>query len=381
MKKVLTALICIVVCLSCFACGKAGALLSGKTNDGADEQSVTSSASLSLDSQDAQVASPLNANGDPYSLTSYVGYIEYGCYPQTIAHHKAVAEMSQTTDSTGYYYSTWDNEHYAKISKSKVYGKRFKFSDETLIAENETYYFKVEPIKWWVFFSGDMVGSAGGTVTLISDLILDSREYCSDYALSLTSNTYCINDVTHNDQAVAANNWGYSNLRAWLNDDFLKKAFSAEEERLLCSRSTSFVTNVYKEDDATEKIWVPSSTEMIAYKTLFNALTSSLSAHYAPYLAQVSDYARCRDTFISIYPDYYGCGRYWTCTATKPSDIKGSDDEKEKIASYRAAFVACDNYDTSGTKGESVGSSYMGVRPVICMYANDMTALLKDVEE
>ena len=382
MKKVLTALICIVVCLSCFACGKAGALLSGKTNDDTDGQSVTSSASLSLDSKGAQVASPLNANGDPYSLTNYVGYIEYGYYPQTIAHHRAVAEMSQTTDSTGYYYSTWDNEHYAKISKSKVYGKRFKFSDETLIAENETYYFKVEPIKWWVFFSGDMAGGAGSTVTLISDVILDSREYCSDYALSLSSNTYCINDVTHNGEAVAANSWGYSDLRSWLNGDFLKKAFSVEEERLLCSRNTSFVTNVYKEDDATEKIWVPSSTEMIAYKTLFNALTGSLSGHYAPYLAQVSDYARCRDTFISIYPDYYGCGRYWTSTALKPSDVKVSDDdEKAKIASYKAAFVACDNFDTSGPKGESVGSSYMGVRPVICMYTSDVTALLKDVEE
>ncbi|MBO4539795.1 MAG: hypothetical protein J5781_05920 [Clostridia bacterium] len=386
MKKVLTALVCIVVCLLCFACGKAGALLTGKTDDNATEQgdNAHSSATLPLDSN-KEVSYPLNANGDPYTLSTYVGFIEFGCYPQTIAHHRAVAEMSQTTDSTGYYYSTWDNEHYAKITKAKVYGKRFKFTDETLIAENETYYFKVEPIKWWVFFSGDMVGGAGGTVTLISDVILDSHEFCSDYTYDIfgdVSDVYYINDVTHNGQVVIANNWGYSDLRSWLNNDFLKKAFSVEQERLLCSRNTDFVTNVYKADDATEKIWVPSSAEMLAYKTLFSSLTSSLAGHYAPYLAQVSDYARCRDTFISIYPDYYGCGRYWTSTAIKPSDVKGVDDDKKAmVASYKAAFVACDNHDNSGAKGESVGSSYMGVRPVICMYTGDVTSLLKDIEE
>ena len=362
MKKLLTALCCLVTCLSCFACGKAGVLF-GQT-DASKQEEVTSSATLPLGSNETQDSFPLNADGNPaYALPGYVGYIELGSYPQTIAHHRAVAEMSLTTDATGYYYSTWDNEHYAKISKAKVYGKRFKFSDETLIAENETYYFKVEPIKWWVFFSGDMVGGNGNTITLIADMILDSHEFCTEYSYNILSREYFRND----NESVYANNWAYSDLRTWLNDEFKKKAFSLEEERLLLTRNTSVVTELFRSDDATEKIWVPSTVEIAAYSKLFSALSLTMQGHYASNLAQVSDYARCRDTFISIYPEYYGCGRYWTST---PGD-----------ASYRAGFAACDNHDPAGPAGESVGSSYMGVRPVICMYTSDVTALLKDVEE
>ncbi len=362
MKKVLTALICLVTCLSCFACGKAGALFSEKTGSAPQEVVSSSPADLPLGGNEAQPSFPLNANGDPYSLASYVGYIELGSYPQTIAHHKAVAEMSQTTDSTGYYYSTWDNEHYAKISKSKVYGKRFKFSEDSLIAENETYYFKVEPIKWWVFFSGDMVGAGSETITLISEQILDSHDFCAEYSPDLTSATQ---EYYRDDNPdVLANEWAYSDLRTWLNDEFLKKAFSLADERLLVARATPGANDA--DPALTEKVWVPSNPEITAYRGLFSVLSATLQAHHATYLSQVSDYARCRNTFISIYPDYYGSGRYWTSSAGNTS--------------YRASFAACDNHDKSGTAGESVGSTYMGVRPVICLYASDVTAILKDVE-
>ncbi len=366
-KKVLTALVCFVclaACLTCFACGKTGALIADKTGPMSQEAVSSSPDDLSAEHNNEERPSfPLNANGDPFSLAGYVGYIELGSYPQTIAHHKAVAEMSQTTDSTGYYYSTWDNEHYAKIAKSKVYGKRFKFSEDSLIAENETYYFKVEPIKWWVFFSGELVGGSEGTITLIADQILDSHDFCTEYSLNIISQDYFRND----NPDVLANDWAHSDLRTWLNDDFLKKAFSLEEERLLVARTTSFVPTGTNDPSPTERIWVPSNLEITAYKGLFDALSDTLQSHHAAYLSQVSDYARCRNTFISIYPDYYGCGRYWTSSAGNNT--------------YRAAFAACDNHDKSGSTGESVGSTYMGVRPVICLYTEDVTALLQDVEE
>ena len=368
MKKALASLLCILLGISLMACG-AKTIQSSSNEKTPSEQAEmtekTTTVSLSLDPE--KIASyPLNADetDSPFSLTGYIGYIEMGYYPQTIAHHRAVAAMSQTTDSTGYYFSTWDNEHYAKIVKAKVFGKRFKFSEDSLITENETYYFKVEPIKWWVFLSGDSASTdSDKKITLISELILDSSAFCSDYSQNIATLEYFRDD--HPDE-VYANNWGYSDLRGWLNNEFMKKAFSVAEERRLLERNTSSVSSPYDAESATEKIWVPSAVEMRAYQRLYSALNLSMRNHYVQMTALVSDYARCRNTFMSIYPDFYGCGRYWTTSAGNTT--------------YRVSYVPCDYHDDGGN-GESVGSSFMGVRPVICMYASDVTPILQDVEE
>lgn len=375
MRKALVSLLCLLVGLSLMACG--AQTLRPSSSDKTPEKVQTSEdaettasqgLSIVLDPTKA-VSYPLNADETdlPFSLAGYIGYIEMGYYPQTVAHHKAVAAMSQTTDSTGYYISSWDNEHYAKIAKPKTNGKRLKFSEDSLIDEKKVYYFKVEPIRWWVFLSVDSTlgptDNGDKKITLISDMILDSYAFCDEYQEDIATREYFRSD--HPDE-IHANNWAYSELRTWLNNDLLKKIFSVAEEKRLISRNTSSVSSPYDPESATEKIWVPSAIEMNAYQRLFSAINFNMQGHYAQMTAQVSDYARCRNTFMSIYPAYYGCGRYWTSTPGNTT--------------YRVAYVPCDNHDDGG-KGESVGASFMGVRPVICMYASDVTPILQDVED
>ncbi len=367
MKKMITLLLCLLLAYSLIACGTIASQTvsspssSGRTSSSSSEQK---SESVPLSPSGSEATSlPLNADTNSgYSLFgNYIGYIEFGSYPQTIAHHKAVQEMSETSDANGYYFSTWDNCYYAKITKSKVYGARFNFTTDTLIKDGETYYFKVEPIKWWVFIDASTAVSEGNSVTLISDCILESHDFCDSYERNPITQTYFRTD----DITVYANNWAYSELRSWLNTELVKKIFTAEEEKKLLVRQTSSVTSSYKESDPTEKIWVPSSAEMLAYQTIFAAMPSARQSHYAQMTAIVTDYARCKNTFISIYPDYYGCGRYWTTTPGNNS--------------YRVAFVPCDYHD-NGTAGESAGATYMGVRPVIRLRSEDVSDILQDVE-
>ncbi len=370
MKKVLLLLLCLSLGFSLIACG----LIQNQTSPVLEEKEEPIVVSLGSETVEVvQADPPLNAptlNYGGFSIYGYyLGYIEMGSYPQTLAHHKAVAEMSLATDATGYYYSTWDNCHYAKVSKAKIYGKRFKFSDDTFITENEVYYFKVEPVRWWVFIDSESAVSAGSTITLISEGILDSYAFCLDENRSQDIFTQSYYRTDYPD--VLANSWGYSDLRTWLNTEFLTRVFSVAEERLLVSRNTSSVTGIYNQEDPTEKIWVPSANEILAYQKVISAFNIQTLKSYATTTAVVSDFARCRSTFMSIYPEFYGCGRYWTTTA-------GSE-------SYQVAYVPCDNhdYDIENTKlyGETVSMDCIGVRPVIRMYANDVTGKLQEPEE
>ncbi len=304
----------------------------------------------------------LPSNADTEDITSgtpFLGYINLGVYPQTVAYYKAVDRMSETVDETGYYISEYDNEHYVKVAKAKVYGTKYRFSDEDIIKGDNLYYFKVEPIKWRVYLKADVKGG-DVIIYLISDTILDSHAFCTGYEMNYADGLYYRSDSP----SVLADNWGYSDLRKWLNDDFIKNAFSPAEREKLVGRETSSVNKntPYIEQDNTEYVWVPTYAEasLLASK---RALTT--------------DYARVRSTFMSIYPAYYGNGRYWTTTA-------GSD-------SYRGAYIADyaeRTFDDSGNpivpaslKGESVGSVFVGVRPVISVLLKDGIEILTEEEE
>jgi hypothetical protein len=290
--------------------------------------------------QNADIASVVTYN--------YYGFVYFGEYPQTVADKDAVKQMSKVTDSTGYYVSASDNEHYAKISSADVHvtdvfdDQTYKFNDESDITDGETYYFKVEPIKWNVYGRLD-ISTAEIRIYLVSDFILDSRQFCSSYAEDLTTTDWYVKDTT-----VPANNWAYSSLRTWLNSDsFYGAAFTADEKAKIVARDTTSVNDVCKEGDTTENVYVPTYAE---------AVTMNDSK------AKVSDYGRCRGTFIADSDNYYGNGRWWLCTAGEKT--------------YQAAYVS-DNNVVSRT-GESVGSTFMGVRPAITISVDSAFEILQE---
>lgn len=136
-------------------------------------------------------------------------YLYFGTYPQTLK-EKYVSIVSTNSDKDGYYLGN-DGERYAKVVATQIYpiyGILY-FNNSSRIVKGDTYYFKVEPIKWKIEEQNN------GVYKLISNLIIDNQKYYS-------SEGYRKID----EQKIYENNYEYSDIRNWLNNDFLNKAFS-----------------------------------------------------------------------------------------------------------------------------------------------------------
>ena len=77
--------------------------------------------------------------------------VYYGTYPQTVVDDSSLISSlnSLTSNANGYY--EFEGEEYAKVVADPygtVYGTGYKFINGSTIQSGQTYYFKVEPIKW-----------------------------------------------------------------------------------------------------------------------------------------------------------------------------------------------------------------------------------------
>lgn len=389
MKKitVLLSLLLTVVCLFCFAaCGanvsrvalnrsetdRTESLDEGKEY-GSIEEAKEDVLSANIDEETAAYA-------DDGFLFGYFGYVEYGMYPQTVATKDALKQMSQTTDGTGYYVSAFDNAHYARIAVASVYGNRYEFSNEKEITARDTYYFKVEPIKWQVFGQADL-STGMRTLYLLSDLILDSSEFiaANKFTEDPGEGVFYIKDSTKQ-----PSDWFSSDLRTFLNDEFRFKAFTAEEQQKLIPQETTVTVIEENEEtgEAEEKEQVLSD---LVFALSYERASSIIDTYR---VAQVSDYARCRGTFMSVHANWYGNGRWWTST---PGSKMGAETYTDRDSSYRVSFIS--DYIANGVtetvaaaesvmvQGESVASTYMGVRPAIMISVDSAYEILTEEEE
>lgn len=353
-RKVAFLLICVFTICFLVGCGQVaqGGSPSGDVDKNTEKGESKGENKTELVVKDGEVNfGPNNADGD--ISFGEIGYVTFGYYPQTVATKDALKQMSETTDSTGYYKSAYDGEYYAKIAVADVYNLYegdYEFSDEKTIKSRGTYYFKVEPIKWRVY-GVQSLDDGTRTLYLVSDVILDSSAFLSN---ELYSENPANGEFYRKDNGAVANNWAYSTLRQFLNGDFYKEAFGrldGKEAAKMEERDVSVVTKEFDENDRTDKVYALSTVEAAV-------LSKFLSA-------QVSDYARCRGTFMSVYPELYGNGRYW---------LTGRGDK-----TYRAAYVS-DNKSVS-VKGESVGSEFVGIRPAIAINVEADTEIKTDEEE
>lgn len=109
----------------------------------------------------------------------------FGSYPQSVITEKD-GEIYTTLKNT----DNWDKNGDATIDNIKYH-------------KTKKGYFKYEPIKWRV------LQSENGEAFLLSDVILDKKAYDESYEY-----------IT----------WEESSLRAWLNEKFMNRTFSAEEK-------------------------------------------------------------------------------------------------------------------------------------------------------
>ena len=147
-----------------------------------------------------------------YFTIDNMTYVYYGTYPQTVVDDSSlISSLNSLTSTNANGYYEFEGEEYAKVV-AHPYATGHKFINGSTIS-GQTYYFKVEPIKWRVLEEAD------GTYTLLSEYIIDGQAFYTSF-----------NNRTIGDQTIYANNYEHSTIREWLNNAFYNKAFSTPEK-------------------------------------------------------------------------------------------------------------------------------------------------------
>ena len=241
------------------------------------------------------------------------GYILFGQYPQTIKASNVT--VGYVANEDGYYLGS-DGERYAKVVASP-YESWYKFSDNSSVTSGNTYYFKVELIRWRILSE-----SNGKALILCDDTI--ANHYYHNTTLS----------TTIDGQTVYANNYKYSDIRAWLNDEFYKTAFGELQQALIqitevdnSAGSTGNSSNRYACENTFDNVFLLSSRD------------TTNGFHFT------SDYSRA--TGALIYDggsENYGNGVWWLRSPSSNSASKAQCDGWSSVSVVGDKYVNIDNY-------------------------------------
>ena len=215
------------------------------------------------------------------------GYILFGQYPQTIK--SADVTVGDVADGDGYYLGS-DGARYAKVVADPYNsGYGCTFSDGSKATKGSTYYFKVEPIRWRI------LSEDGESAFILADGIIADHYY-----------HHTESNTTIDGKTVYANNYKHSDIRAWMNGEFLNAAFGEVAQSLIETTevdngaySTGYGNNSYACENTFDKVFLLSWREAIDSAYGFASDTARRMT--------VSDYARS----TGIYMDVDSCGYWW----------------------------------------------------------------------
>lgn len=219
--------------------------------------------------------------------------IQFGMWPQTLC-DVTESELSLTgrTYDGNKEFSDKNGNRFVKVDSASVYGTGYTFSDGSPCERKKTYWFRVEPISWRVI----AIKGRNGKMILSEKILTAAIPYCN------TRNVRSIDAAT-----VWPNNYKYSNIRSYLNEDFYQKAFS-EEEQLKINEvlvkngedTTSSRINKFACDDTRDSIF------LLSYQDLCNADFGFKSD--ADRVKHPSDYALANNAYRSAKE---GQGGWW----------------------------------------------------------------------
>lgn len=239
-------------------------------------------------------------------------YLLFGKYPQTLK-SPAVEIVSEVAGNDGYWLGS-DGESYAKVTAVQTANDRdykyYEFSDKSLIAKGETYYFKVEPLKWRILKTGN------GKSLIVSDSIIANKSFKSE-------------------EGINANDYSLSSVRTWLNDSFYSNAFHTLQQQLIN------VTNIDTMDESVEdRVFLLSFEDAVSAEYGFIATDSVEDVQRSK---TVSDYARATGAYMNTTHEKLGQGWWW---------LRSPSDESDSYAMY----VASDGtMSAAGVESEQYG--------------------------
>ncbi len=285
---------------------------------------------------------------------NYYYYVELGEYPQTVVEDtttvsalNALGDSAKTgktftvgasddTAQTAHVEYSYNGAKYVKVASAVVYGtgEQYKFSTGTKATSGNAYWFKVEPIKWFLLeaYSTTKTAYTGSTTNLrvISEQILTAN-------------------VMFNKSA-NGNAWGTSNVHTWLNNAFYTSAFSATDKGYIKTNITRyFGTNKYDtQDDYTVTTGGSTSQDNVWLISYYEALNTYYGANL--YLNKKGRAATTTDFAVvnNVLMNSKGCGYCWLRSA-------GNFDSRACIVEYSGILNL--RNDVNYTNG--------GVRPAL----------------
>lgn len=205
----------------------------------------------SVESAIPKKASTVEINDIPYDI------VEFGMWPQSKKEEGVTVGKDATKINGWSCYKGSDGFYYVKEIATPA-----SWCDETEFTKNNEYYFKMEPIKWRVLTTD--YKEPGENTT--NKKLLFSEKILFTHIYDLKSNKY-----------------DTSNIRKYLNGEFLKKAFTPEEiasistTKIDNSAPSTFgkgekeIENQYACDDTNDKVFLLSEKEITNEEYGFDA--------------------------------------------------------------------------------------------------------------
>ena len=250
---------------------------------------------LQTDEQKAKEEEELRRLGCIPTLSDDGKTITYGLYPQKNVNDSSLVSTLNfltTPESNGWY--LYEGDYYAKLSATPD-DSRYKFDNGTIISKGATYWFKCEPIVW------NVLNNNNGEYYIVSSVLLDAHCYYNSRS-----------NRTIDGQTVYPNNYKYSDVREWLNNDFYNSAFALENSYIQTTMvdnsaaTTSSISNEYACANTEDKVFLPSYKDCINNSYGFSTSTDSTETR----CCRTTDWARARGAYCILSKQY--SGPYWT---------------------------------------------------------------------
>ena len=177
------------------------------------------------------------------------------------------------------------------------------------MTEGETYYFKVEPIRWRI------ISENSESAMLLCDSIIDHCAYQSEATKS--GDSYYVDGAP---DGTYANNYEYSEIRAWLNGTFFETAFTKLQQQIILetdvnnrAASAGSPSSPYACENTQDFVFLLSYEDI---KTEAYGFTAAADEKDPCRALLTSDYARATGTLMKTVDGYYGNGTWWLRSAS-----------------------------------------------------------------
>lgn len=263
-------------------------------------------------------------------------YVLYGYYPQSVvANQRVISELDKLTP---------DENNIIEFQTYEFYvfdGVAYKSMGNNYDISAGKHYYLVEPITWQIAEFND------NNYALVCTDLLDTNFWNNTRREGL------------NDSGIYSNNYEYSSIRKWLNEDFYEFAFSKSDEAINImdvdnsSESCRYeglsdsYNNIFGINNTSDKVDLPSLKEIDEYDMDISRI------------AKPTDFAMARGC---VRTDFADNGYFYLRSPYYDDGVWDPSIEENKSASGEYAYVVNPN----GTfTGYYVNATGIGIRPQI----------------